>query len=83
MKNMTFIDPSVRTILENLKDAGCDSETVKRFFELDGEAKTGEQLELLSKQREQLLEKIHREEKKIDCLDYLVYQLNKKKKNAI
>ena len=35
------------------------------------------QLRLLSAHRQQLLKRLHREEKRIDCLDYLVHQLRK------
>ncbi len=38
---------------------------------------TLEQLKLLSIHRERLLDRVHREEKRIDCLDYLVYQIQK------
>lgn len=74
---------SNQAVLQNLEDAGCDLKTVKEFLTLDGEGKTGEQLRLLERHRQQLLERVHREEKKIDCLDYLVYQLNKKKKAPV
>lgn len=32
----------------------------------------------LEKQRNVLLNKVHKEEKRIDCLDYLVYQIRRK-----
>ena len=70
---MLLFRPSFR----NLEDAGCDPETVEEFLALDGEGKTGEQLKLLARQRRQLLDRGHREEKRIDCLDYLAHQLNK------
>ncbi len=31
-------------------------------------------------QREELLQRVHTEEKKISCLDYLLYQIQKKNK---
>ena len=74
---------SVQAVIQNLEDAGCDPETVEELLALDGEGKTGEQLKLLARQRRQLLDRVHREEKRIDCLDYLAYQLNKKCKPAL
>ncbi len=74
---------SVQAVIQNLEDAGCDPETVEEFLALDVEGKTGEQLKLLARQRRQLLDRVHREEKRIDCLDYLAYQLNKKCKPAL
>lgn len=68
---------SVPEIIQNLKDAGCDAKTVERFMELQETGKTEELLNLLSCHRHQLLERVHREEKRIDCLDYLVYQIQK------
>lgn len=68
---------SVQKIIQNLKDAGFDSRTVEQFIELEEEGKTEEQLDLLSRHRRQLLDRVHREGKRIDCLDYLVYQIQK------
>ncbi len=56
-----------------MKDAGCDSQTIQRFLELQ----TEQQLKLLSLHRKQLLDQVHQGEKCIDCLDYLVYLLEK------
>jgi len=75
-------DTSVQAVIRNLKDAGCKPETVEEFLALDGEGKIEEQLKLLARQRQQLLDLVHREEKRIDCLDYLVHKLNKKCKSA-
>lgn len=67
----------LQEIIQNLKDAGCDRETVEHFMELEENGDTLEQLKLLSIHRERLLDRVHREEKRIDCLDYLVYQIQK------
>lgn len=75
MKN----EASVQAVIQNLKDAGCDAKMVERFIELGEEGNTKEQLNLLSRHRRQLLDRVHREEKRIDCLDYLVYQMQKMK----
>lgn len=66
-----------RAVIQNLKDAGCDRKTVERFLNLEEAGQTEEQLRLLSAHREQLLDRVHQEEKRIDCLDYLVYQIHK------
>lgn len=76
-------DTSVQSVIRNLADAGCDSRTIEQFLSLDAEGKTGEQLKLLARQRQQLLDRVHREEKRIDCLDYLTYQINKKSKAVL
>lgn len=70
---------SVQKIIQNLKDAGCNSKTVEQFIGLGEEGKTKEQLHLLALHRQRLLDRLHRNEKRIDCLDYLVYQMQKNK----
>ena len=64
---------------QNLKDAGCSHEMIKQFLCYEEEGQIQEQLDLLSVQRQKLLDKVHKEEKKIVCLDYLVYQIEKQK----
>lgn len=76
-------DASVQAIIRNLEDAGCDSKTIEKFLVLEAEGKTKEQLKLLAGQRRLLLERVHEEEKRINCLDYLAYQLNKKYQAAL
>ncbi len=78
-----FNDAYVQSVIQNLEDAGCDSKTVEEFLALDAEGKIREQLKLLSRQRKQLLDRVHREERCINCLDYLTYQLNKKCKTIL
>ena len=66
-----------RALLDNLRDAGCDAETAKQFMELERAGALSKQLRLLSAHRRQLLDRLHREERRIDCLDYLAYQIEK------
>lgn len=70
-----FSEFSVQTITENLKDAGCDQEMITEFFDKSG--KKDEQLRILKRHRQILLDRVHREEKRIDSLDYLVYQMTR------
>lgn len=70
---------SIQAVIQNLKDAGCGADCVEQFLSLEEEGKTQEQLELLSVQRRQLLDRVHEEERRITCLDYLVYQIEKRK----
>lgn len=65
-----------QSLIENLKDAGCNEACVNRFLALERDGKTEEIFALLAQQRDRLLEKVHREEKRIYCLDYLVYRLH-------
>lgn len=70
-----FNEFSVQAITQNLKDAGCGPEMITEFFDKSG--KKDEQLKMLAAQRMRLLERVHKEEKRINCLDYLVYQMTK------
>ena len=69
---------TAQALLDNLEDAGCDSKFVERFLALEHSGQYREQLRLLSDHRRELLDCLHREERRIDCLDYLVYQMGKR-----
>ena len=66
-------------VIQNLKDAGCDDETVTWFLKMTECGEQQEQLKLLEKQRRSLLEQVHKNEKQIDCLDYLVFKMKKER----
>lgn len=65
-----------RTI-QNMKDAGCSEDTINRFLVCYREGDVRGELKVLSNHRQYLLDKIHKGQKEIDCLDYLVYQIEK------
>ena len=69
---------TTQALLDNLEDAGCGPEFTERFLALETAGQHQEQLKLLSGHRRQLLDCLHREERRIDCLDYLVYQIQKR-----
>lgn len=67
-------------IIQNLKDAGCDSETIEKFMADLQKGKEANGLKRLAVHRKNLLDSLHREQKRIDCLDYFIYQMKKAKK---
>lgn len=69
-----------KAMLQNLKDAGCSEEFIETFLQAWERGATKEQLRLLSVWRCRLLDCVHTEQKKLDCLDYLRYQLQNQKK---
>lgn len=71
-----------QAVITNLKDAGCDSGLIEQFMELleNGETESG--LSLLAKHRRFLLDCYHADQKRIDCLDYLIFQLKKEHKTG-
>jgi len=62
---------------QNLLDAGCGADTIRRCMDLAGKQGRKELLHILSRHRRELLDLVHQNEKRIDCLDYLVYQIEK------
>lgn len=67
---------------ENLRDAGFDSDMICRCEVLAYGEKKSELLRVLSLHRRALLDTVHENEKRIDCLDYLIYQIEKQDKKA-
>lgn len=67
-----------QALIQNLIDAGCDTTLREQFVSLIEQGQEKKALALLVKHRKNLLEHCHVAEKKIDCLDYLVYHMKKK-----
>ncbi len=68
---------SEEAVAQNLKDAGCGEELIEEFRNCCRQGRKQEGMRLLGKHRNHLLEAMHREQKRIDCLDYLIYQMKK------
>ncbi len=64
-----------KQIIENLKDAGCNTILTEQFKTLRGKGDQKGQMRLLTEYRRLLLDEIHAGQKKLDCLDYLIYRL--------
>ena len=62
---------------QNLLDAGCGSDTVQRCMALAQTKNLPELMRILAQHRRTLLDTIHQSERRIDCLDYLIYQMEK------
>ena len=63
---------------EHLEDAGCETEMIRDFLGWFDKGQQTKQLELLERQREYLLGRVHTDERRISCLDYLIYQIQGK-----
>jgi len=74
---MPHIADTQGILRENLSDAGCDPEMIERFMKLVEQGNREAGLALLAKHRKRLLDCCHAQQKKLDCLDYLVYQMSK------
>lgn len=62
-------------LIRNLKDGGCGPRQIEQFFTLREAGKFREQLRLLSRQRVSLLKRVHTAQRKVDCLDYLIFTM--------
>ena len=67
---------------ENLKDAGCDLDMICRCELLAQDKKKADLMRILSQHRRALLDAVHENERRIDCLDYLIYQMKKQEKET-
>ncbi len=66
-------------LILNLKAAGFDGALIQQFLRCWKSGLKAEQLRILSQKRADLLHQVHQEEKQINCLDYLVYRIEKVK----
>lgn len=73
---MEFNREAVR---QNLIDAGCGEDTIERFFE---SGDSSGKLRVLQAYRRQLLDSFHQDAKRIDCLDYLIYEIERSTRNG-
>lgn len=62
---------------QSLLDAGCGKDRTRQLLLLLEENRVQEAIGILRCQRCCLMETIHREQQKVDSLDYLIYQLKK------
>ncbi len=65
-----------RDIIQTLKLADCTNEFIAKFFEIKQLGNSRQLVRLLYNHKKQLLDKLHKAQKEIDCLDYLIFQLN-------
>ena len=64
-------------IYQNLKDAGCDEQTANNCMSFAKDGNLGAMLPILKQYRTSLLGSVRSKQKKLDCLDYLIYKLEK------
>ncbi len=64
-------------LIQNLQDAGCNQKIIDEFLDLLDKKQTDKIFILLSKYRSSLLESLHKNQKEIDILDYLIVDLKK------
>lgn len=65
------------SLIMSLKKVGLHIEAILQYLYLtkDGEQTVNQRLCILSKQRQELMDQIHKYQKNLDCLDFLTYEL--------
>ncbi len=65
-----------KALMQNLKDSGCSENFIKEFVILKKQGNNNRLIQVLYKHKAKLLANLHDFQKKIDCLDYLIFQIN-------
>lgn len=69
-------------IQRNLLDAGCDEQVIGHYMAARRSGDSRSCSRLLENRRRALLDEIHDAQKRLDCLDYLRYQMQKTQKET-
>ena len=64
-------------LYQNLVDAGCSKKEITACMDYAKKGEWKSLLPVLAQHKNTLLERVHTSEKQIDCLDFLIYRLNK------
>ncbi len=67
-----------RALIENLTDADCSEKEIRAVMTLLESGRNSEGILKLRRHRSALMNEIHMEQKKVDCLDYLINKLGGK-----
>ena len=65
------------SIYQNLLDTGCNQQTADQCMVLVKENRFTDMIQVLIRYRKTLLDSLHKSQKQIDCLDYLLYKIKK------
>lgn len=70
-------DYTEKEMEDNLQAAGCDKRTINKIIDCSRNDLCGSEIKLLLKHRSRLLDEIHKKEKQIANLDYLIFRIQK------
>ena len=74
---MAEASDTLALIYQNLQDAGCDIQTTEDCMSFAKSGNLKGMLPILQQYRKVLLGSVRSGQKKIDCLDYLIYTIQK------
>lgn len=75
--NLAKASDTLEILRQNLCDAGCDEAVIQMSMAYAKSGAWDRIVKLLHLQKSALLGQVRTGQKQIDCLDYLVYHLNK------
>lgn len=67
----------IKEILNCMSDCGCDAVQTEEFLALKENCCTESCIRYLKRHRKQLMDEIHQREKKVECVDYIIRELEK------
>lgn len=70
----------IEDIIQNLKDAGCSEQQMKDICSMYEDGRIQDMIRSLRCHRCRLMDQLHESQSKVDCLDFLVYQIEKEQK---
>lgn len=76
---MAEFQNSEKGILQCLKDCGCDERTAEQFIAYGQEARLRDQIRLLNRRRRSLMDDLHENQRKVDCIDFMIRELEQKR----
>lgn len=76
---MALINDREGMLYQNLTDAKCSGEMIQECMAFAAKGRFGMIMTRLKEQRKDLLDTIHEHQKALDCLDYLMFQMEKQK----
>lgn len=68
-------------ILSSMSDCGCTEEQASQFLSLKEKCCSESCIRYLKRHRKQLLDEIHQMHRKVECVDYLIRELEKQKES--
>ena len=75
---MKGIGDSTCDLKQCIKDIGCDNTLAEKF----ASGSLSERLVLLKKHRQALMDNMHDNQRKIDCVDYIINKIQEAKERA-
>lgn len=64
-------------MIQNLKDAGCSSNIIEEVLRLYKNGQIQDAIKTLRRHRCSLMDSLHESQEKVDCLDFLVWSMEK------